>query len=63
MSWEAATKLSEAGGGSFSSNKNIANRLWQDARVATMHPFVNPSSNFENYGRLLCGVEDLLMQV
>lgn len=63
MTWDAATKLSEAGGGSFSSNKNIANRLWQDVRVATMHPFVNPSSNFENYGRLLCGVEDLLMQV
>jgi len=55
--------LSEAAGGSFSSNKNIANRLWQDARVATMHPFVNPSSNFENYGRLLCGIDELLMQV
>lgn len=63
MVWNAATKLSEAGGGSFSSNKNIANRLWQDVRVATMHPFVNPSSNFENYGRLLCGVEGLLMEV
>jgi 3-hydroxy-9,10-secoandrosta-1,3,5(10)-triene-9,17-dione monooxygenase len=63
MVWDAATKLSEAGGGSFAHNKNIANRLWQDARVATMHPFVNPSSNFENFGRLLCGVEDLLMQV
>jgi 3-hydroxy-9,10-secoandrosta-1,3,5(10)-triene-9,17-dione monooxygenase len=63
MVWDAATKLSEAAGGSFSSNKNIANRLWQDARVATMHPFVNPSSNFENYGRLLCGIDELLMQV
>lgn len=63
MVWNAATKLSEAGGGSFSSNKNIANRLWQDARVATMHPFVNPSSNFENYGRILCGIDELLMQV
>ncbi|WP_206244657.1 acyl-CoA dehydrogenase family protein [Novosphingobium terrae] len=63
MVFEAATKLSEAGGGSFAHSKNIANRLWQDARVATMHPFVNPSSNFETYGRLLCGVEELLMQV
>jgi 3-hydroxy-9,10-secoandrosta-1,3,5(10)-triene-9,17-dione monooxygenase len=61
--WDGANILANASGGSFSSNKNLMNRLWQDAKVGTLHPFVNTSSNFEAHGRILCGMDELLMQV
>lgn len=63
MAWEGAEILVAAAGGSFSRRGNALNRLWQELRVAGMHPFVAPMSNFEMYGRLLCGVEPLLMPV
>jgi alkylation response protein AidB-like acyl-CoA dehydrogenase len=61
--FDGASIFANASGGSFSSRRNLMNRLWQDAKVGTLHPFVNAASNFENYGRLACKVEGMLMQV
>jgi alkylation response protein AidB-like acyl-CoA dehydrogenase len=57
--WEAADIFASAGGGSFSRVGNTANRVWRDIKVAGMHPFVIAATNFENYGRLACGMEPL----
>jgi 3-hydroxy-9,10-secoandrosta-1,3,5(10)-triene-9,17-dione monooxygenase len=61
--WEGADILASAGGGSFARRGNTLNRIWGDIKVASMHPFVSRSSNYEMYGRLLSGVEPLLMPV
>jgi 3-hydroxy-9,10-secoandrosta-1,3,5(10)-triene-9,17-dione monooxygenase len=61
--WEAVDILASAAGGSFSRSGNVLNRIWADVKVANMHPFVSLMSNFEMYGRLVCGVEPLLMPV
>ncbi len=55
--WEAVDLLASAGGGSFARRTNIMNRIWEDARVANMHGIIAPASNFELYGRLLCGMD------
>jgi len=31
--------------------------IWQDLRVTNMHAMANPASNYELYGRILCGLE------
>jgi 3-hydroxy-9,10-secoandrosta-1,3,5(10)-triene-9,17-dione monooxygenase len=61
--WEAVDLLGTASGGSFSRLGNIANRIWQDVKVASMHPFVSAPSNFEMYGRMAAGIEPPLMAV
>jgi len=61
--WEAVDLLGSAAGGTFSRNDNILNRIWQDVKVGGMHPFVAPASNYENYGRMLAGIEPPLMLV
>jgi 3-hydroxy-9,10-secoandrosta-1,3,5(10)-triene-9,17-dione monooxygenase len=61
--WEAADILATAGGGSFARRGNVANRIWADIKVASMHPFVSRESNYEMYGRLVCGVQPMLMPV
>lgn len=61
--WEAADILASAGGGSFSRRGNTSNRIWGDIKVAAMHPFVSAASNYEMYGRLVCGVNPPLMPV
>jgi hypothetical protein len=61
--WEAVDLLGSAGGGSFSRRGNRLSRIWADIKVAGMHPFVSAASNLEMYGRLVCGVEPLLMRV
>jgi 3-hydroxy-9,10-secoandrosta-1,3,5(10)-triene-9,17-dione monooxygenase len=61
--WEAVDILASAAGGSFSRSGNVLNRIWADVKVANMHPFVSLMSNFEMYGRLVCGVDPLLMPV
>lgn len=61
--WEAVDMLGTIGGGSFSRRNNVLNRIWGDVKVGGMHPFVAPNSNYELYGRLMCGIEPLLMPV
>lgn len=61
--WEAVDLLADASGGSFSRAGNMANRIWQDVKVGTAHPFINLASNYELYGRMLAGIEPPLMPV
>lgn len=63
LMWEGVDLLASASGGSFSWLSNISNRLWQDVKVGTMHPFVSLSSNYEMYGRMLAGIQPPLMLV
>ncbi|MED5611653.1 acyl-CoA dehydrogenase family protein [Pseudomonas sp. JH-2] len=55
--WEAVDMLATASGGSLAAVGNPFNRLWQDARIASLHGIVCPATNFETYGRILCGME------
>ena len=61
--WEAVDLIARASGGSFARRANVLNHVWQDVKVANMHPFITQSVNYEAYGRLLCGVRPLLMPV
>jgi alkylation response protein AidB-like acyl-CoA dehydrogenase len=61
--WEMVDAIARAAGGSFSRRTNVLNRVWQDVKVANMHPFITQSVNYEAYGRMLCGVRPLLMPV
>ena len=61
--WEAVDMIASASGGSFSRRTNVLNRVWQDVKVANMHPFITQAMNYEAYGRLLCGVRPLLMPI
>jgi 3-hydroxy-9,10-secoandrosta-1,3,5(10)-triene-9,17-dione monooxygenase len=61
--WEAVDMIASASGGSFARRTNVLNRVWQDVKVANMHPFITQAVNYEAYGRLLCGVRPLLMPV
>jgi alkylation response protein AidB-like acyl-CoA dehydrogenase len=63
MVWEAVDLLSQASGGAFTRRESVLNRIWQETKVATAHPFVTLTSNYESYGRLLCGVTPPLMPV
>lgn len=61
--WEGVDMLAGATSGSFARRTYTMNGIWQDVRVGTMHPYISYFSNLEMYGRLACGVEDLLMPV
>ena len=61
--WEAVDTLADSAGGSWAWKANEMNRVWQDTKIASMHPFVNMTSNFESYGRMLAGIEPDLMAV
>lgn len=61
--WEAVDLIASAAGGSFARRVNVLNRVWQDVKVANMHPFITQTVNYEAYGRLLCGVRPLLMPI
>ena len=61
--WEGVDMLAGATSGSFARRTYPMNGIWQDARVATMHPFVSYHSNLEMYGRLACGIEPPMMPV
>lgn len=61
--WEAVDLIASASGGSFARRTHVLNRVWQDVKVANMHPFITQAVNYEAYGRLLCGVRPLLMPV
>jgi 3-hydroxy-9,10-secoandrosta-1,3,5(10)-triene-9,17-dione monooxygenase len=53
--FEAADIIIEASGGSFAATHNPLNHFWRDIRTGTLHAFLNPATNQELYGRLLCG--------
>jgi len=55
--WEAMDGLAGASGGSFASVENGMNQIWQDVRVASLHGGLNPSTAFELFGRVMCGME------
>ena len=57
LMWEGVDILGTASGGSFSWLSSLSNRLWQGVKVGSMHPGVSRASNYENYGRILAGVE------
>lgn len=63
LMWEGVDLLATASGGSFSWLSNITNRLWQDVKIGSMHPFLSLASNYEMYGRMLAGIEPPLMLV
>ena len=54
--WEAVDLLANASGGSLASAGNPMTKIWQDARIASLHGIVSPNTNFETYGRILCGL-------
>ncbi len=54
--WEGIDILAGASGGSFASVANPLNRIWRDARVAGLHATLVPSTVFELYGRMMCGL-------
>lgn len=58
--WSAVDAIGSASGGSFSRSGNVLSRIWSDVKVASMHPFVSVTSNYENYGRLACGLKELM---
>ncbi|WP_180897386.1 acyl-CoA dehydrogenase family protein [Martelella soudanensis] len=59
--WEAVDLMASAAGGSWAWNGNEMNRVWQDVKVGTMHPFINLASNYEAYGNSAVGIEPGIM--
>jgi 3-hydroxy-9,10-secoandrosta-1,3,5(10)-triene-9,17-dione monooxygenase len=55
--WEGVDILAGASGGSFSGVAHPLNRIWRDARVAGLHATLVPSTVYELYGRLMCGLD------
>ena len=55
--WEGIDTLAGASGGSFASVSQPLNRIWHDARVASLHATLVPSAVFELYGRMMCGLD------
>jgi alkylation response protein AidB-like acyl-CoA dehydrogenase len=53
--YEAADIIVEAAGGSFAAANNPLNHFWRDIRTGSLHAVLNPTTNQELYGRLLCG--------
>ena len=60
---EAVEIISNAAGGTFARRGYVLSRVWADIKVASQHPFVSLMSNFEMYGRHVCGVYPPLMPV
>jgi alkylation response protein AidB-like acyl-CoA dehydrogenase len=54
---EAIDILANASGASFAFADHPLNRLWRDARVASLHFGINPESGFELYGRVRLGLD------
>lgn len=55
--WEGVDKLADASGGSFASVRHPLGRYWHDARIASLHATLVPSTVYELYGRMMCGME------
>ena len=61
--WEGIDLLAGACGGSFASVAHPINRIWHDVRVASLHASLVPSTVFELYGRMMCGLEGWGMSI
>jgi 3-hydroxy-9,10-secoandrosta-1,3,5(10)-triene-9,17-dione monooxygenase len=61
--WEGIDLLAGACGGSFASVAHPLNRIWHDARVASLHASLVPSTVFELYGRMMCGLDPWIMSL
>lgn len=57
LCYEAVNILSEAAGGSFTSESNLLNRMWRDTRTISLHGFLANMTCLELYGKILCGQE------
>lgn len=55
--WEGVDKLADASGGSFASVRHPLGRYWHDARIASLHATLVPSTVYELYGRMMCGLD------
>lgn len=54
---EAVEMLVNAAGSSFATADHPLNRLWRDARVASLHAGITPASSLELYGRVRLGLD------
>ncbi len=61
--WEGIDLLAGASGGSFANVAHPLNRIWHDARVASLHASLVPSTVFELYGRMMCGLDPWTMSL
>ncbi len=61
--WEGIDILAGACGGSFANVAHPLNRIWHDARVASLHASLVPSTVFELYGRMMCGLDPWGMSI
>jgi hypothetical protein len=61
--WEGIDLLAGACGGSFANVAHPLNRIWHDARVASLHASLVPSTVFELYGRMMCGLDPWSMSL
>ncbi|MGA1802842.1 acyl-CoA dehydrogenase family protein [Rhizobium sp. HT1-10] len=50
--WQAIDSLATSSGGTIAKNGNALGRLWRDAKVASLHGALNPTTNFELSGRV-----------
>lgn len=57
LCWEAVDMITSESGGSLISENNHLSQIVRDARGATNHGVLVPSTNFELYGRILCDQE------
>ncbi|WP_271898441.1 acyl-CoA dehydrogenase [Candidatus Phyllobacterium onerii] len=53
--WQAVDLLASASGGSFARTSDPMNRIWRDARVATLHGALNTDTTDELFGRVATG--------
>jgi 3-hydroxy-9,10-secoandrosta-1,3,5(10)-triene-9,17-dione monooxygenase len=58
LAWEGVNQLAESSGASMMAHSHPLNRIWRDVRTGTLHAAHAPAINFENYGRMACGVDD-----
>ncbi|MEH6994837.1 acyl-CoA dehydrogenase family protein [Neobacillus drentensis] len=57
LCWEAIDILASESGGGLIAENNLLSQIIRDARGATNHGVIVPTTNLELYGRILCGQE------
>ncbi|NKL23392.1 acyl-CoA dehydrogenase family protein [Rhizobium leguminosarum] len=50
--WESIDALATSSGSAFAKKDNLLGRLWRDAKVASLHGALTPTTNFELAGRV-----------
>ena len=54
----AATQILQEASGATSIHEHVPiQRIWRDIQALSLHGILNPSTNLELYGRVLCGLE------